>query len=551
MNDTSGDTANIFAALWRRKWLILCVALLAGVGTYEYYKHKSRTFKASTQLFVGGASEQSALSGEKKAGVGARALADQVGLINSPIIGKPAREALRRKGDTAAVHGKATATASATSDFITITGEAKNAEAASDLVNAYAQAFIRRQRSDYTRNLRAQIATARQQLLRIESSATTTTTTGKAKGAKGVPSSTSTLQAANLASKISQLESQLSTFAGVQQVGLAKPVALPANTSPKKNAIFGFVIGLILASGAAYLLDRLDRRVRLLADVESIFKTQILAALPSVRSPVVRPDGSRAPARSLLEPMRRLYTTLKLGDPLQHGGREHAPRVILFLSPNAGDGRSSVVANLARVQCEAGERVAVIEADFRRPSQARLLDLGGQYGLADVLTGRMPLEEAMQTAKSSADRGAGTATETAHAAGGVSTVVESARLGSLSALVGNGGVANPPALLAGEPMTDLLRSVSSEYDYVLIDVPPPPEVSDAMPLLEQVDGIVIVARIGHTREAAAERLAQILDRTLSAPVLGAVVNCVPRKEVEHYGFSVAPMPQRRRRLPRR
>ena len=133
----------------------------------------------------------------------------------------------------------------------------------------------------------------------------------------------------------------------------------------------------------------------------------------------------------------------------------------------------------------------------------------------------------------------------------MSTVVESARLGSLSALVGNGGVANPPALLAGEPMTDLLRSVSSEYDYVLIDVPPPPEVSDAMPLLEQVDGIVIVARIGHTREAAAERLAQILDRTLSAPVLGAVVNCVPRKEVEHYGFSVAPMPQRRRRLPRR
>jgi Mrp family chromosome partitioning ATPase len=84
---------------------------------------------------------------------------------------------------------------------------------------------------------------------------------------------------------------------------------------------------------------------------------------------------------------------------------------------------------------------------------------------------------------------------------------------------------------------------------VLIDAPPPLEVSDAMPLLPAVDGVLMVARIGHTRDVSAQRLAQLLGRTASAPVLGAVVNCVPRKDIERYGFTWAPAgPGGRRKL---
>jgi Mrp family chromosome partitioning ATPase/capsular polysaccharide biosynthesis protein len=542
MNETTTDAASIFAAIWKRKWLILAVAILVAAGTYEYYKGKARTYSATTQLFLGGSSEQSTLSGQGKPSLSVRGLADQVGLINSTLIGKPVREELRAKHDLAAVRGKATAKASGTSDFITITTEARTPKAADDLANAYAQAYIRRQRTEYRKGVQAQLATARGQLRRIEAPAPV----AKANGTKAAPNNSTTLQAANLASKISQLETQLSTFTGVQQVGPARAQALSNSTSPRQNAIFGFVIGLLLASVAAYLLTRFDRRIRRLADVEAILHTQILAALPAVKSPAVRPDGRRVPAKPLLEPLRRLYTTLQLGNPLDPGGRERAPRVILFISPDAGDGRSTVIANLARVQSEAGERVAVVEADFRRPTQARLMDVHGQYGLADVLSGKMGLGEAMQSAKSSLDPSGDGAP--APAPGSVSTVVESRSVGSLSVLVGGGAVANPPALLAGDAMSDLLRSVAGEFDYVLVDVPPPPEVSDAMPLLQLVDGIVLVARVGHTREVSAQRLAQLLGRTASAPILGAVVNCVPRKDIESYGFSFAPVAQGRRRI---
>jgi len=61
-----------------------------------------------------------------------------------------------------------------------------------------------------------------------------------------------------------------------------------------------------------------------------------------------------------------------------------------------------------------------------------------------------------------------------------------------------------------------------------------------------VDGIVLVARVGHTRDASAQRLLYTLGRTVSTPVLGVVGNCASRKDAERYGFtwtSAAPRAQ--------
>jgi Mrp family chromosome partitioning ATPase/capsular polysaccharide biosynthesis protein len=527
MNDTSTDAGSIIAPIWKRKWLILAVGILVALGTYFAYKGKAATYTATAQLYLGG--EQSGTGGAAKS-VAPRVLSNDVGVLNSSIIGEGVRKRLRREGNLAAARAKEKATSAASSAFVTITTKAPTERAAVTLANAYAQAFVRHERANYTRGLRQQLENTTAQLRRLE---LPPPTTGKGKGSKSSASNPVTvIQESNLETKINNLESQLASFTGVQQVGKAQATAVLS--SPKKNAIFGFVLGVVLASMAAFVLSRLDRRLRTLAEVESIFKTQILAALPAVKSPVRRPDGSRAPAPSLLEPLRRLHTTLELGDILARRP-DGGPRTILFLSAEAGDGKSTLIANLARVQSEAGARVAVIEADFRRPAQARLLDANGTYGLADVLAGKVSLEEALQPVTSPAHMGVGAGAD--EPVGAVSTVVESSGMGSVSVLVGGGAVANPPALLASSAMKELLSSIGEDFDYVLIDAPPLLEVSDAMPLLPSVNGIVLVARIGHTRDVSAQRLGQLLGRTASAPLLGSVVNCVPRKDIERYGFA--------------
>jgi Mrp family chromosome partitioning ATPase len=526
MNETT-DAASIFAPLWRRKWLILAVAIVVAAGTYFHYKGEPPTYQSSTLLFLGAAGEEAAPGEKANSKTSSSAVTNQASVINTIVV-EGIRKQLRREHRGAVIHGaKIKAKPSEKGSFITIAVEAHSGKNTALLANMLAQAYIRRQSTQHTRVIDRAIAITRRQLSRVEAANAV-----KAQAAKGKTSSSSILQVATLNTKINQLESHLET-AGDEQIKPAKAgSAQLIGPEPRKSAIFGFVLGLVLAAIAAYVLSRFDRRLRSLSGVEETFQAQILTALPDVRRPIVRRDGLSSPSRMLLEPLRRLHTGLRLtGTPGQEPGA--SPSVLLMMSPDAGDGKSTLVADLALIKRDAGERVAVVEANFRRPVQARLLGLQDAPGLADVLAGTLVLDEAMHRvlpmdqslqADSLAD------------GGGLATAVQ-ARAGSLFLLAGGASVPNPPAVLAQPAMQELLRTLAADFDYVLVDAPSPLEVSDVMPLLKEVDGIVIVARIGHTRETSAGRLVQLLRQTASAPVLGVAANCVAPRDLQRYGFS--------------
>ncbi len=549
MNETTDATA-LFAPLWKRKWWILGVAVVVAAGSYLYYKHEPSVYSAVTQVYLGnGAEEQSQIG----AGTGTTKKASapnpstQAALINSSVIKEAVHDELRRQRKTsatrAALKGKAKAKASEKSEFIVINGEARNARGAALLVNTTAQTYIARENARYRRHVEAAIALARRQVRRVEAGTLDAVIAAGAPNAKTSAKSTSsgsaTLQLATLDAKVNQLESDLAV-SQVTQVNPAKPKASElVSPHPRNNALFGFAIGLLLAAFAAYGLGRLDRRLRSLAAIEEVFQAQILAALRTIRQPLISRDGHPAPAYALREALWRLQTTLRVGSSAAENGREPAnghgggPRSILCVSADAGDGKSTLVAALALAWAEAGERVAVVEADFRRPVQSRLLQLSGSRGLADVLTGMLPVEEALQPV-SLVRPEAGAGVLAPDTGGSAATVVESA--GSLSVLVGGTKVANPPAMLGRPATAELVSSLSEEFDHVLIDAPSPLQVSDAMALLAAVNAIVIVARVGHTREASARRLVALLQRTPSAPVAGVVATAVSPADIRRYGI---------------
>jgi succinoglycan biosynthesis transport protein ExoP len=536
MNDT--DTTAIFATLWKRWWLILAVGLLVGLSTYYYYKRQPTVLSSKTQVYLGAAAEEQGLFNNTvgKTNLDATELADQAALINSDVVAELVHQRLQKEHNLAAIRGKVKAKATAGSDFILITAEASTAKSSAHLANAYAQAYIDRHDAAYRREVRTAIANIKAQRRRIETNQLAASASKKKSAATGSLSNEAALQEASLSSKIDQFESDLS-ISGVQQVGPAKVNgAVLIAPLPKKNAIFGFMLGIVLAALAVYAASRVARRLHSLAEFEEIFHTQILTALPAVRTPVVQRDGQPAPANALLEPFRRLHSALQLEDKREEHGRPGSPRVILCISADGGDGKSTVIADLALVQRDAGERVAVVEADLRRPVQAELLGVSRPNGLADVLAGTLPVGHALQTVKS---QGVQASARSDESAAGLATVVESHNTGSISVLLSGGAVDNPPALLADRTMTGLLRGLGEEFDHVLIDAPSPLEVSDVMPLLQLVDGIVLVARVAHTRETSARRLVQLLERTASAPVIGIVVNSVPPSDIERYGFHSA------------
>jgi Mrp family chromosome partitioning ATPase/capsular polysaccharide biosynthesis protein len=531
MNETT-DATSIFAPLWRRKWLILAVGLVVGAGSYVYYKRERPLYQTSTQIYLGAGSEEAPVGEKVTAKAPGSSAGEQAAVINSIVV-ESVRKQLRREHRAAVAKGaKVKAKAPEKSQFIAITAEAHTASGAMLVANLTAQTYIRRQHANHQRAIEQAISIARRQLRRVEAAKAPTTSAG-AKAKTSAPSTTTIIQSATLNTKINELEASLAVQ-GAQQIKPATTAQL-LSPKPRKDAEFGFVLGVILAAIAAYVLSRFDRRLRSLAGIEQVFQSQILTALPKVGNPIIHRDGQPTPSKLLLEPLQRLQTALHLaGMPGQEA--DTSRRVILFISPDAGDGKSTLVADLALVQRDAGQRVAIVEANFRRPIQAKLLGLESAQGLAAVLAGTLSVEDAAQRVMPTHPPVEPEAAEAT--AGQASTAVDS-RAGSLFLLAGGGPVVNPPAALANGTVMPLLRSLAADFDYVLIDAPSPLEVSDAMPMLSMVDGIVIVARVGHTREASAQRLAQLLARAASAPVLGVAANCAARADSERYGFSTA------------
>jgi Mrp family chromosome partitioning ATPase/capsular polysaccharide biosynthesis protein len=535
MNETTDATA-IFAPLWRRKWLILAVGIVVAVLSYVYYKQARSTFTASTQIYLGAASEESS-PGEKAVKTSGTEVSNQAAIINSIVI-EQVHKQLKKHGQASLLRGaKVKAKAAEKGPFIAIAAEAHTSKGTALLANTVADVYVRRRNLTREQSINRSIAISRRQLRRIQAAeAPVVPAASSSKGTTApakAPSTSSIIQQANLNTKINQLEASLAVT-GAQHLRPATSGVL-VSPKPRKDAIFGFVIGIVLASIAAYALSRLDRRLRTLDGIESLFHTQILTALPKVSRPIVDRGGQPSPSRFLLEPLRRLHTTLQLGVPDDaHPDARH--RTLLFLSPDAGDGKSTLVADLALVQRDAGERTAIVEANFRSPIQAKLLGLSGEHGLADVLTGTMSIEEAVQRVLPILPVDDGTPTEV-QPAGVATAVATQGSTGSLFLLAGSRSVENPPALLGGAAMADVLRSLREDYDYVLIDAPSLLEVSDVMPLLGLVDGVVLVARAGHTRELSAQRFMALLARSPTVPVLGTVANCVTKADISRHGLA--------------
>lgn len=523
MNDTTDATA-IFAPLWKRKWLILIVGVLVAGATYVYYKHQQPVYGASTAIDLGGSSQVQALVNDATASTAEsdRSISDQVVLINSGQVGDAVTARLLREHNPVAASGTAEASSTTGSDIISISSKAHSRQAAADLANAYAQVYLQQREALYRRNVQAALRSTEQQLRTARQG--------------GTPTAPQTLQAQDLVERINQLHSQLSLGdAGDQQIGSAIASATPLSPRPTRNAIFGFALGIVLAAIGAYALGRFDRRLRTLDDIETAFRAPVLTGVPSARPPINPVDGKPVLAQALREPLRRLHTTLQLAGMPNDPDPRSSPRLVLFVSAEAGDGKSTMAAGLALVQSEAGKRVAIIESDLRRPIQAKLLGVDGSQGLAEVLAGRLTAQEAMRRAQSSSTEG-GAGLEDDHRERAI-TAVKPREAGAVSVLAGGGGVTNPQALLAGQRMATLLRSVAEDFDYVLIDAPPPLAVSDVLPLLDMVDAIVIVARVGDTNERSAQRLVDLLSRAPHAPVIGVVANDMSSAEIEEFGFS--------------
>ena len=176
----------------------------------------------------------------------------------------------------------------------------------------------------------------------------------------------------------------------------------------------------------------------------------------------------------------------------------HHRKVLMVTSLLENEGKSTVAVNLALALAQKQHKVLLIDCDFRKPACNAILEYKElSCGLRDVLAGKVTLTDAVFRDKKS----------------------------NLNLLLEANGTHNSDDLVGSEEMKALLKQVREDYDYVVLDLPPMAEVSDAEGMMELADASLLVVRQNTAPVPAVNKAIAALDSG-KAKLLGCVLNNV-------------------------
>jgi Mrp family chromosome partitioning ATPase/capsular polysaccharide biosynthesis protein len=506
------DIRDFVAPVWRRRWLLLAIITISTVAAYTSSSRRPAVYRSTTQVFVSNTQIESIIGGGGAVGDD-RQTQDQARLLLSRPVGDAVRRRMNLAESNGALLTSVTASPETGSNFVTVTAERPTAEEAATLANTFVQEYIRFRRDQLARDAEAAVRRLRAEFAALPRTQATSQ------------------QREDLLDTIRQLRAlQAVAPSNIRQTNRAEVASLPIAPRPKRDALFGFAISALLGLALVFTLERFDRRIKLSEDVSGIYGAPLLANVPHVADPSEVDDGTALVPDALVEPFRSLRTNIQLAS------LDHPLDRIIVSSAVAGEGKSTIVRNLALTYHEWGLSVVVVEADLRRPSLPSLFGIAApEIGLTSVLTGEADLDEALiELEPQSAGAEYLERVRSRNVGANIADFeVSTPRLALLPA----GPVApNPQAVLAAARTHALLDDLGRRFDIVLIDTPPLLVVSDAISLLPHAAAVLLVARVGTTERSAAARVMTVCTVDPAVRVIGIVANDLEAGAGPSYGY---------------
>ena len=333
----------------------------------------------------------------------------------------------------------------------------------------------------------------------------------------------------------------------IRVVDRARVPVRPSSPNKKRNLILALLLGLGGGVGLAFLFDFLDNSVKTSEDVERYAGLPTLGVVPKFslegankaysygrrlkagkapaqleagtaraetgetadagaatpESPFVAEVGKAEhpgsielvphffPNSRLAESYRSIRTALLLSS------ADSPVKTVAVTSAMPGEGKTVTAANLAVTLAQSGKTVVVVDADLRRPRQHRIFKIKNTFGLTTYLTDSVEIRD----------------------------VVKSTEIPNLFLINAGPVPPNPAELLGSDKMARFIRMMAEESDYVIFDLPPMLEISDALVLGAKVDGLMLVVHGDRTSREALRKAREKLD-LLKIRTLGVVINNV-------------------------
>lgn len=502
--DTEQTNRNFEQALGvlrrRAPWILICFVIAAGAA-YGFSKHQTKLYTATASLVF-----NNNQLGQQIAGL-------QAVSSSSPQAQQNTNVKLVELGDMAAktaglvghgltkerVKAELSVSGQTESNIVDVSVTTTSAVLAADIANTYTEQFVTEQQNSNHAYYASALELVNKQLAVLS-----------AKERAG----TAGLALEDRAQSLGVLAELRS--GNVQVAQAASAPKSPSSPKVARNTVLGALAGLLLGLGVAFLLERLDRRIREPKDLESIYGLPLLGVVPESVALSVSGKGNNKRRKALPASEAEAFHLIRAH--LRYFNVDRELRILMVASASPRDGKTTVSHYLASTAATVASRVLLVEADLRRPTLSAQLDLAPGLGLSDVLIAAASAGEAIQTIDVDAPS------------------VGESQGRTLDVLIAGATLPpNPAELIESHAMEALLDWARAEYDLVVIDTPPLTAVSDAFPLLRRVDGVVIVGRLGQNRRDVAARLHETLTGA-GAPLLGVIANGFKSSGLGSYGY---------------
>lgn len=296
----------------------------------------------------------------------------------------------------------------------------------------------------------------------------------------------------------------------------------PISPNVPRGIVLGTVAGLLAGAGAGMLAEKLDKAFHSPDELKDSTGLAVLGTIPFGKElkkgiarpvPAATPEGQqlesefnqrsyRYTASPVLEAFRSLHANLHFLSP------DRPIRSLVMSSAVPADGKSTTSAFLAQAAAAMGERVLLVDADLRRPQVHVKTDLPNVWGLSNVISSEISVDDVIQ---------------------------QSPWEENLFVLTAGQIPPDPIRLLCSKKMQNLVAYLQKSFDLVIFDTPPLLGLADARVLAAHTDGIVMIVGLGRTDR---EVLKQVLYglKTSNARVLGMVANGVKGYRASSYDY---------------
>ncbi|WP_408587964.1 GumC family protein [Novosphingobium sp.] len=277
------------------------------------------------------------------------------------------------------------------------------------------------------------------------------------------------------------------SLSNISVIDEAETPRVPSSPNLLRNLLFGLIAGAAVAGVFVFVREQFNDSIRVPEDVENKLEMALLGVIPGARDD--DPDAALSDPKSAVT---EAYNSLR--GSLMYSTSEGLPRVIQVTSAQPAEGKTTTSLALATGFARMGRTVLLIDADMRRPSVHRRVDLSNDAGLSTLLTSHVPLiDVALPTA-----------------------------IPNLSVLPSGPVPPSPTELLSSNRLEDLLTEGARHFDTVIVDSPPVLGLADAPLMSALVDGVVFVVEANRNRRGSLRGAIRRL-RAMRPIILGAVL----------------------------